>query len=120
MPLDNGSLNPGRCAKRECHITSFDVTITPAEDSLTAVIVDPCNQITECRMAKAILTQAITEYLEDNDIALPDGDCKFACCDGIYGAEYIVATNTATLAIEGVSAGVDVTVEVFPPFGVVN
>lgn len=120
MSLDNGSNNPSRCSKRECHITGFDVTVTPGTNTVSAVIVDPCNQITECRMAKAILTSALTEFFADEDLTLPDGACKSNCCDGIYGAEYVVATNTVTLAFTGIVAGAPVTYEVTPPFGVVN
>jgi hypothetical protein len=120
MSLNNGSSNPSRCSKVECYISSFDVVITPGTNTLTAVITDTCNQVTECRMMKAILSKAISEYLEDEEIDLPDGNCKFNCCDGIYGVNYVVNTLTATLDITGVSSGDPVTYEVTPPFYVVN
>ena len=114
--LDNGSAHPSKCSKVECFISSFVVTITPANGSLTAVITDTCNQITECRMMNAVLSKAISEYLADEDITPTDGDCKFGCCNGLYGVSYVLATLTATYEHADITAGAPVEYEVVPPF----
>lgn len=116
MSLNNGSPNPARCSKRECHISSFDVTITPATNSLTAVISDPCNQVTEVKMMKAIISAAIEDYAADEGLTIPADDCWTNCCNGIADVVYTFGTLTGTYALTGVVAGGDVVYEVTPPF----
>ncbi len=121
MPsLDNDSANPGRCSQRECHISGFDVEFTGSAEGVTGVITDSCNQVTECRMAKAILSKALIELLTDEDVEIPEAPCSGpSCCDGVYGAEYTFATNTVFFEVAGLGA-VNTTITVTPPFGTVN
>ena len=119
--LNNGSKNPSRCSRIECFITGFSVEITPSADRIDLSIVDPCNQITECRMAKSILASAMIEYLEDNGLAIPSSGCSGEqCCDGVYGANFVTADNSAYLEVAGVTAGPTVTYDIVPPFTTVN
>lgn len=118
--LDNGSSNPTRCSLRECHIESFDVEVTAGTDVVTAVITDPCNQVTECRMAKSILSDALSQWLVDEGVTITN-PCKIgACCDGVYGADYVVATNSVSLVVTGTTPAGAVTYTVVPPFATVN
>lgn len=111
---------------------SFDVTVTvqasPANTVTFVVDADPCCLLSDAKMKKAVLMDAVCQYVNANSATIQTNDLSFynqlqeTCCrcDAFAGIAFTMSTNTAVVSLAAVTSLSGTSVTVSSPYVEMN